>query len=144
MPRKNIIKIYAANSYYHVYNRGIDKREIFLEEKDCKMFLYYLKLYLSDPDIIQNQAKNISPQLLFKLRNRNLYNEIKLLSFALMPNHFHLQVRQITNDGMKKLMQRLIPSYVQYFNRKYNRVGPLFESIYKAVLTKTDEQYIYL
>ncbi|SRR5258706_4430599 len=144
MPRKNIVKNYSENSYYHIYNRGVDKREIFLEPKDCIMFQHFLKIYLSDPQILLSHINDISPQLVFKLKNRNLYNEVKLISLSLMPNHFHFQLKQITSDGIQKLMKRVIPSYVQFFNWKYKRIGPLFESIYKAVNIETDEQNLYL
>lgn len=144
MPRKNTVKTYVPNSYYHVYNRGVDKREIFLDEKDCAMFIYFLKTYLTDPQVLQSNLNDIPPRLMFKLLNRNLFHEVKLLSFALMPNHFHFQLKQITQDGIEKLMRRVVPSYVQYFNKKYGRIGPLFESIYKAVMTETDAQHLYL
>src|SRR5437899_12643179 len=117
MPSKNIVKIYLGNAYYHIYNRGIDKREIFLDEQDCKVFLYYLKIYLSSPETLK-QKQDISPQMFYKITNLNLYSEIRLLSFALMPNHFHLQVKQITKDGIQKLTKRVLTSYVTYFNKK--------------------------
>lgn len=144
MPVKNTVKTYIENGYYHIYNRGVDKREIFLEPADCKMFLYFLKLYLTPPEILQKSAEFMSPQFLFKILHRNLSNEVKLLSFALMPNHFHLQVKQFSLYGIQKLMRQVIPSYVQYFNRKMNRIGTLFESTYKAVLTETETQHLYL
>lgn len=144
MPTKNTVKNYIENGYYHIYNRGVDKREIFLNEKDCSIFLYYLKLYLSSPENLQKEQKILMPRLLYKIINLNLHKEIDLLSFALMPNHFHLQLTQSTKNGIEKLMRRILTAYSQYFNRKYKRIGRLFESTYKAVLTETDEQHIYL
>lgn len=143
MPTKNTIKIYLEDAYYHLYNRGVDKRKIFLEQQDCVVFLYYLKLYLSPPETLMKET-SISPRMLFKIANLNLNKEVDLLSFSLMPNHFHLQVKQYTKDGIEKLMRRVITAYVQYFNRKYKRVGTLFESTYKAVLMNTDIQHLYL
>lgn len=61
-----------------------------------------------------------------------------------MPNHFYLQVKQYNKEGIEKLMRRVLTSYVQYFNRKYQRKGPLFESTYKAVSVVTDQQHVYL
>jgi len=143
MPTKNTIKIYIENGYYHLYNRGVDKREIFLDEQDCIVFLHYLKLYLSPPEtLLKNQF--LSPKILYKITNLNLSKEINLLSFALMPNHFHIQVKQYAKEGIEKLTRRVITSYVQYFNKKYKRIGTLFESTYKAVLLETDEQFLYL
>src|SRR6267142_7002470 len=117
MPLRNTIKIFTENSYYHIYSRGVDRREIFLEEKDCIVFLYYLKLYLSSQDNLSKQI--ISPRMLYKITNLNLSKEVHLLSFALMPNHFHLQLKQFTKHGIAKLMKRVLTSYVHYFNKKY-------------------------
>lgn len=144
MPVKNTIKTYIENGYYHIYNRGIDKREIFLEERDCIVFLHYLKLYLSTPENLQKNQLVLTPKFLYKIQNLNLSQEIDLLSFTLMPNHFHLQVKQKTTSGIEKLTRRVLTSYSQFFNNKYKRKGTLFESAYKAVLMEKDEQLLYL
>lgn len=143
MPTKNTIKTYIENGYYHIYNRGVDKREIFIEPQDCMVFLHYLKLYLSSPESL-TEDKNLPPRMLYKVMNLNLFKEVDLLSFALMPNHFHLQIKQFSSNGIEKLCRRAITSYVQYFNKKYKRIGTLFESTYKAVPTQTEEQFLYL
>jgi putative transposase len=70
-----------------------------------------------------------------------MHNEIDLLAFALMPNHIHLQIKQKKSDSIAKFMKRLTTSYVMYFNRKYKRVGALFQNIYKAALIN-DESYL--
>lgn len=143
MPAKHTIKQYVENGYYHIYNRGIDRREIFIDKQDCAFFLYCLKLYLSPQDILL-KTQLLSPKMLYKITQLNLNNELNLLSFALMPNHFHLQVKQHEKDSIAKLTRRVLTTYVQYFNKKYKRNGPLFESAYKAILTETDAQHLYL
>lgn len=142
MPGKNIVKTYIENGYYHIYNRGIDKREIFLDEQDCKVFLHYLKIYLSPKeDLLKLSQSNFKILRFIKF---NLHNEIDLMSFTLMPNHFHLQVKQYTKDGIVKLARRVETSYVMYFNNKYERKGGLFESIYKAALIDNDSYLLHL
>ena len=142
MPSNNVIKSYIENGYYHIYNRGVEKRDIFLEEQDCKVFLHYLKLYLSP---IEELMKQIEPSSrILRFIPLNLSREVNLLTFALMPNHIHLQIKQKTKDGMVKLMRRLATSYVMYFNKKYNRVGALFQSTYKAALVETDSYLLHL
>lgn len=143
MPAKNTIKIYLKEAYYHIYSRGVDKREIFLDKEDCIMFQRLLKLYLSPPEVLLLE-KEITPRRLHKITFLNIYNEVDLISFSLMPNHFHLQVKQTSFDGIIKLTRRVLTSYAQYFNNKYKRKGPLFESTYRAVLVETDEQLLYL
>lgn len=143
MPTKNTVKIYLKNSYYHIYNRGVDKRKIFLDEEDCVMLLHLLRLYLSPPEILL-EAKEIPSKRLHKILNLNISNEVILQSFSIMPNHFHMQVKQLTVEGITKLTRRVLTSYSQYFNKKYKRKGPLFESAYKAVMLDTTEQFLYL
>lgn len=148
MPSRNIVKTYTENGYYHIYNRGVEKRTIFLDEHDCRVFLLYLKLYLSPIEELKNQ--NITGIRMYRFLPQNLSTEADLLCYALMPNHFHLLVKQYTNSGITKLMRRLTTSYVMYFNRKYKRVGGLFQNSFKAAFIDKDEyllqcsRYIHL
>src|SRR6266542_18296 len=97
MPARNSRKIYASQSYYHVYNRGVEKRNIFIDKQDYNVFLSYLKTYLTPKDVDQLQQELSNPDLLWdakskivkELRLNNFCGEIKLLAYCLMPNHFH-------------------------------------------------------
>lgn len=142
MPAKNILKEYLENGYYHIYNRGVEKRDIFLDKQDCTVFLHYLKMYLSPVE----ELKTISTPntRINRFIPLNLSRELDLLSFSLMPNHFHLQVKQYAKDAITKFMRRLITSYVVYFNKKYQRVGPLFQNRYKAVLIDNESFLLHL
>lgn len=142
MPSRNIIKKYVENGYYHIYNRGVEKREIFLDEQDCIVFLHYLKLYLSPIDELKQL--DLPGLRILRFLRLNLSQEIDLLAFALMPNHIHLQIKQKTVDGIVKLMKRLSTAYVMYFNKKYHRVGGLFQNRYKAALIETDSYLLHL
>lgn len=136
MPAKNSVKLYTENGYYHIYNRGVEKRTVFLDHRDYITFLHLLKHYL-DPDEITDSETGLPNRM-------NLSKEITLLAYCLMPNHFHLLIKQITKDGMTKLMKRLTANYSMHFNWRYNRVGPLFQGIYKAVNVDTDGQLLHL
>lgn len=152
MPAKNRIKQYCEDSYYHIYNRGVEKRSIFLDEQDYTVFLSYLKEYLlpkdeesllkkiSDPKI-SAQEKN---QALRSLRLNNFYDEIELLAFSLMLNHIHFLIKQKNAGSIDKFMNSLGTRYTMYFNKKYKRVGSLYQGVYKAVLVTTDEQLLQL
>lgn len=142
MPSKNIVKQYVENGYYHIYNRGVEKRKIFLDEQDCAVFLHYLKLYLSPVDELKQI--NLPGLRILRFLRLNLSAEIDLLAFALMPNHIHLQIKQKTINGIVKLMKRLATAYVMYFNKKYHRVGGLFQNRYKAALIETDTYLLHL
>ncbi len=152
MPAKNSIKEYVENGYYHVYNRGVEKRDIFLSEQDINVFLSYLKTYLLPKDVLGLQAvisskestRDQKDKAIKELSLNNYYGKIELLCYALMPNHFHLLIRQFQADAMDSFLNALSTRYVLYFNRKYHRVGPLYQGVYKAVLINSDEQLLHL
>lgn len=129
MPAKNSLKQFVENSCYHLYNRGVEKRTIFIDAQDYHTFQKYLKEYLS-PEL------GTDPHSLSK--------EVDLLAFCLMPNHYHLLVRQYTIYGITKLIRAVCTNYSMYFNKKYDRVGTLFQGRYKAVLIENDRYLLHL
>ena len=139
MPAKNTIKSYVENSYYHIYNRGIEGREIFLDQQDYKVFLNYIKQCLLPPAPIP-QTKEYQP--IYRVKNLN--QEIRLTCFCLMPNHFHLLLYQKEKDGIAKFMRSIGTRYTKYFNSRYNRKGGLYQSRYKAVKVDNDAQLLHL
>ncbi|NDK10418.1 hypothetical protein GW846_06620 [Candidatus Gracilibacteria bacterium] len=143
MPSKNIVKIYIKDGIYHVYNRGVEERVVFLDEQDYKVFLYYLKSYLSPPELIKN-LPNLPTGLKRNIPKISLYKEIKLFCYCLMPNHFHLMIKQLTDRAIVEFMRRLTNAYTRYFNEKYKRVGGLFQGTYKAVLVKKEDYFLHL
>lgn len=152
MASKNSVKQYVGDSYYHIYNRGVDRRTIFQNEQDYGVFLSYLKTYLLPKDTEGLQKKLLDQELsaidrdkvLKQLRMNNFNGEVSLCAYCLMPNHFHLLIKQKSPTSIDIFMNSLITRYVMYFNRKYKRVGPLFQDVYKAVLVQTDSQLVYL
>lgn len=152
MPAKNTVKNYVENGYYHLYNRGVEKRAIFIDQQDYAVFLGYLKEYLSPKneqslrDILADPKtpSKKKDKIIKLLRLNNFAEEIILIAYCLMPNHFHFLVKQKSNYSIDVFMQSLLTRYTMYFNRKYKRVGSLFQSVYKAVLVTTDEQLIHL
>lgn len=144
MPSKNSVKEYVAGGYYHIYNRGVNKRIIFKDQKDYSTFISYLKLYL-DPQVtittdLQGLSLKVSPSRLPKNYNK----EVKLLAYCLMPNHFHLLITQTDDGSMSHFMSSIITKYVRYFNTRYKRIGPLFQGRYKAVKVESEYQLTYL
>lgn len=152
MPSKNSIKQYIENGYYHIYNRGVEKRLIFLDQQDYKVFLSYLKEYLlpkNEKELLnQLSLPSISPkerdQVLKKLRLNNFADEITLLAYCLMPNHFHLFIKQKSAQSIDKFMNSILTRYTMFFNKKYKRVGSLYQDVYKAALVDNEEQFLYL
>lgn len=152
MPSKNSIKQYGDNCYYHIYNRGVEKRVIFQDLQDYVVFLSYLKEYLlpKDEESLSNRLSD--PETSYKerdkilklLRLNNFDKEIALLAFCLMPNHFHFLIKQKSPYSIDKFMNSLATRYSMYFNRKYKRVGSLYQDVYKAVLVTREEQFLHL
>jgi putative transposase len=145
MPNKNSVKISVKNGYYHIYNRGVEKRTIFEDIQDYKVFLSYLKEYLSAPPKPEDLLKSFTlqgtsfqgvPHL-----PKNYFRKIDLLVYCLMPNHFHFIIKQIHKGSMEGFMRSLATRYSMYFNKKYKRVGPLYQGIYKASMI-TDDSYL--
>jgi len=148
MNRENI----SVGEYYHIYNRGVGKKVIFKDDRDRIRFLFLI-LYF--------QAENNFPQIsrivslfvkhwVFDTGDSNTKNQIikerfvELTSFALMPNHFHLIVKETKEGGIGKYMQRVLNSYTKYFNTRYGVSGHLFEGPYKAVHVEDNEQLLHL
>ncbi len=152
MAAKNSIKQYVENGYYHIYNRGVEKRLIFQDTQDYAVALSYLKEYLSPKNEkeLQERLSNLNTsykekdKILKALRMNNFYGEITLLAYCLMPNHFHFFIKQKSALSIDKFMQSFTTRYTMYFNRKYKRVGALFQAVYKAVSVETELQFIYL
>ena len=152
MPARNTLKQYLENGYYHLYNRGVEKRKIFMDRQDYSVFLSYLKEYLlpkgekalgerlADPTISALEKDKI----LKLLRLNNFSEEIILLAYCLMPNHFHLFVKQKSPNSIDKFINSLCTRYTMYFNKKYKRVGSLYQGVYKAVLLDNEPQFLHL
>ena len=146
MPARNVVKQFIEHGHYHIYNRGVDKRDIFLDDQDYKTFLALLKVYLAPPPPTPAPGpfKTEKPSRLKRRQSMNLTTEVKLLAYCLMPNHFHLMVKQNTPHGITKLVRRVATSYVTYFNQKYDRAGTLFQGTYRAVTIQDERYLLYL
>lgn len=148
MPSQNIRKSYITDGIYHIYNRGVEKRIIFNENQDYQVFLKYLKEALSPPPD-PNKLKITIPLQgeTFKgipRQPRNFHSRIEALTYCLMPNHFHLLVKQKDIRIINRFMQSLCTRYSMYFNKKYKRIGTLFQGPYKAILVLEDPYLLHL
>lgn len=132
MPARNIVKKYGAGEYYHVYNRGVAKMDIFREDEDYVYMLHLLKRHLSEEPSFDKNGREI----------KNYSSEIDLIAFCLMPNHYHFVVYLKEADGLERLMRSVMTSYSLYFNKKYARVGTLFQNHFLASRI-TDESYFW-
>ncbi len=136
---------FITGEYYHIYNRGIDKRIIFKLKRDYERFV--MLLYVAN----SNKSFNLSDLLSEKKFNKN-FEEIMFLdkgdplvsigAWCLMPNHFHLLIRQEVDGGITKFMKKLGTAYSMFFNIKYQRTGSLFGGLFKSKLIGNDDNYM--
>lgn len=128
---------FTTNEYYHVYNRGTEKRSIFIDKNDIFRFLDSLRQFnVQEPigSIYENSFRHDKQSIDDKPM-------VEIISYCLNPNHFHLLLQQKTDEGIPRLMQRLGTGYTKYFNTRYKRSGALFQGVFKATHV-TDNDYL--
>lgn len=131
----------VTKEIYHLYNRGVEKRDIFLDEKDRLRFIHDLFEF---NDIEPADKLGASEVKLPKVERNPRKLIVEILAFYLSDNHFHLMVKQIKDGGITMFMRKIGTGYTNYFNQKYERVGSLFQGPFKAALVKTDAHLIHL
>ena len=145
MPGRKIV--FENNKYYHIFNRGTDKRAVFLDEKDYARFLISLKEfneYNSIESIYRinqlRKAKKTSEVYDLKNRRPRRSSIVEIICYCLNPNHYHLLLRQLKKGGISEFMGKLGNGYTKYFNARNNRSGSLFQGRFKAVEIQSDYQ----
>jgi putative transposase len=145
--RSRDYKDFAPDSYYHIFNRGNAKMNIFLDEEDYKFFMLRLEENLFPERFNKNRrASSVNSVVRREKYARKLLpaNSFSLVCYCLMPNHFHLLVRQNSKVKISELMLRVCGSYAKYFNKKYDRVGSIFQDQFKAVLVGRNNYLLWL
>lgn len=140
---------FVEGNVYHIYNRGVEKRNVFLNDRDRLRFIHDLYEF-NDEDAVANvwyyfspKTSEVEPHYIPKERKKRKLL-VEILAFVLMPNHYHLLLRQLKQDGIVRFMQKLGTGYTMYFNKTYERVGSLFQGRYKAVLVDRESYFTYL
>jgi putative transposase len=127
-PRK-----FEIGYYYHSYSRGVNKDLIFKNSKD---YLKFMSL------VTKFNCKEKQREL---QRNRNEQTKlVKIFCYTLMPNHFHFLLKELTEGGISKFLQKVLSQYTKYYNNKYKRSGPLFDSRFKDKLVDSDHYFEHL
>ena len=138
------IKI-SLDEYYHIYNRGTDKRPIFLDSNDYNRFVLMMSYCNGQSGINIRNLKRIyrDDKLPFTLPG-NGEKLVYIGAWCLMPNHFHLLLKERVEGGIVKFLSKLTTGYSKYFNKRYERDGSLFQGTYKAEHANTDNYLKYL
>ncbi len=142
--RKTIL---ATDQIYHIYNRGVEKRPIFLNKRDYNRFIQIVNYYrFANCPVKFSKFKAMSrdskSDLLSTLESQ-ADKLVEILVFCLMPNHIHFLCKQLKDNGISKFMNKLSSGYSHYFNILNQRVGSLFQGNFKAVIIETDEQLVH-
>lgn len=132
----------APEEYYHIYNRGVDKRSIFESENDYHRFMALLHASNTKGPVRLSKELLLNPGVQFSENKKDPL--VDICSYCLMPNHFHLIVRVRGDGELSLFMQKLTTAYTMYFNKRYSRSGSLFQGTFKAKHVDTDEYLKYL
>ncbi|QQG38029.1 MAG: transposase [Candidatus Kaiserbacteria bacterium] len=135
----------APGEFYHIYNRGTEKRTIFMSTKDYERFLALLYACNgSKPVDLKLQGSTLYQFLALNKEKKAVEKKVDVCAYALMPNHFHLIVRSSEEGDVAKFMQKISTGYTMYFNTRYERSGALFQGKYKAIHADSDTYLAYL
>lgn len=136
---------FAVGEHYHIYSRGVEKRKIFMNTKDYNRFVALLYIMNQDAsfrmDNFLQANKNNLKEIFKEKRNKTL---VSILSYCLMPNHFHLILYEHKEGGISKFMGKLLTAYSMYFNTKYERSGPLLTRPFRSEHIGNESQYMYI
>ena len=133
---------FSNDNYYHIYNRGTDKRQIFLDNSDYARFIHYLYEF-NDKKFDRNISRKIERGSASFIQGPRAYLW-EIVAFCLMPNHFHLILKQLKDDGIAQFMQKIGTGYTMFFNNKNQRSGGLFQGRFKAISIENDEYLMHL
>ncbi len=159
MPSKYYQRLFTPNYHYHLYNRGAHKQNIFQEENDYIAYTDILKYYHRFPQgkpqswlerhqSYQSHRDNTAPPRKVPNLAEPISSSFQIVAFCLMPNHFHLLIKQITSpippNNLTNFMRRTSITYAMYYNNKYQHSGTLFQGKYKNILVEHEPQLIHL
>ncbi len=133
-------QILVTGEYYHVFNRSLFQSPVFARERESKAFMRALIYYtLVDP------PRRLSFEKRYKDKKLNFEKTlVSILAYCVMPNHFHLLLKQEVDRGISTYMRRLTLSFVRYYNTLHIQRGSLFESFFKAVLIESENQLLHV
>lgn len=148
MPQRKVI--FAPGEIYHLCNRSVDKKPIFIEKRDWVRFLFLIIVSQSSKSLsnvswfISNYMKmghfNFSDKFSKEIIDERI---VRLISFCIMPNHFHIIMEELKDNGISKSMQKIQDAYAKYFNVKYKKSGHVFQGPFRATHISNNDQLIY-
>jgi len=145
---------FINGKYYHIFNRGVDKRDVFLEDGDFVRFLKSMREFNNVKPIGSLYEKNQREKHGLGglgIRNPSRVSDtqfnnplVEIICYCLNPNHYHFLLRQLIEGGISEFMKRIGIGYTNYFNNKYNRSGVLFQGKFKTVKIESNEHLLWV
>lgn len=133
----------SSGAIYHIYNRGNNKEIIFRDDQDYRSFLFRLGLGIGIKlDVLNKNDLTKSPKSRVRI-TKTSEGLFKIHSFCLMPNHFHLLIEQCSENSISTLMSKVCTSFAMYINKKYKRVGYVFQNRFKSVIIENNPQLMW-
>ena len=145
MQRKNP---FLEGEIYHIFNRGVEKRDIFNSTKDYERFIENL-INFNNEEPAQNKYyrdKQSNDQNSYEVGPRKNSDKklVEIIAYCLLPNHYHLLIKETREGGITEFMRKMGTGYTMYFNKKNERVGPLFQGKFKSTLIENEPQFFYI
>lgn len=135
---------FRNGEYYHIYNRGVEKREVFSCTEDYFRFLKSLKEFNTSVPVGGLYEKYLREKEYRRHEMSTGKKLVEIIAYCLNPNHYHLILKQLEDRGIEKFMQKVGNGYSKYFNHKYKRSGVLFQGVFKSIHIDSNEYLLYL
>lgn len=138
----------VTGEVYHVFNRGIDRKTTFIDKREYERAVQTIDFYrFATPPVKLSRFLSMSTEdqeRVIKNLKQSDDKLVSIISFCLMPNHYHFLLKQLVDRGIANFISQLQNSFTRYFNAKHERIGPLFLDQFKAVRIETDDQLIHV
>ncbi len=131
---------FQNENYYHIFNRGVDKRNIFSDKNDYIRFIRSMREFNQLEPVGSLYLKEKTSLASGSTAFEAVEPLVDIITYCLLPNHYHFLLKQLIDNGISEFIKRLAGGYTWYFNNKYNRSGSLFQGTFKAVEIKSDRQ----
>jgi putative transposase len=144
MPRRNLV--FADNEIYHVYNRSIGGVDLFNGQRLLRRVLNLLDYYRFPQTIRYSKYKSLPIDVRSGYFNKvkNEGNMVEIYAFSFMPSHYHLLIKQVKGEGIRRLVSNFQNGFAKYFNTRNDRSGGLFQSPFKAKRIESDEIFSHV
>ncbi|MEK7062703.1 MAG: transposase [Patescibacteria group bacterium] len=135
---------FINNEYYHIYNRGVDKRTIFADKSDLDRFYQSMDEFNTEEPIGSIYANSFRKNPLRSLAPKKQKKIVDFICYCLNPNHYHFILSPLVDKGIEKFMHKIGGGYTNYFNEKHKRTGSLFQGTFKAIHIDSNEYLLHL